>query len=51
MAKKTRAVPTGGGDRRPTQKEVLGFVTGETDLAQRRNLGHNDPNSWPDINN
>ena len=51
MAKKTRATSTGGDDRRPTEKEGLGFVTGETDLAQRRNLGHNDEPSFPDFFN
>lgn len=51
MAKKSRTTPTGGDKWRPTDKELNGFVTGETNLAQRRNLGRNDENSWPDIHN
>ena len=50
MAKRERPEPPGD-DRRPTDKEVAGFVTGETDRAQRRNLGHNDTNSWDDFYN
>jgi hypothetical protein len=51
MATKQRAVPPGGGKRRPTQKVINTFVSAQTARAQQRNLGQTSPNSWDDFEN